>query len=569
MNYVAGAAGATLGYIVGDVPGAIAGYGLGARGYKWSSGGRKSLPKMQPTPPSSRKRKSRYATPARVAGRVRRRLFAKDTPNKRRRMNPKKKKRTTTGGVVKVDTRDPAVYKKGRVINRKQRKVKVGKLFKKKVQQVQRGYLPKGTYESIHFGQLNVNKSDRFIYNTGNVLGYRDQPFGVGFAVLPLAVTCKKFLYGAINSDQDFTTQAFHIWEIVLQHALVWFNVVKRASTATPASLSISERLDTVKFWREAFAQGTPNIPLNWISLIEPLLQSKIDVINMYRNYTVRNNSTRTMSLVFWDCVPKCKMDVGSSFYADWLGECQKQAAAGPVGYADPRYNAVSYLGQNQAFPELQTAGILGNGVTTLNPHNLSITPYLFPQLLKRWKISKKTVLLEPGQSYVHFVQGPKNCIINPRSYTKPVIQGPPLEAASSTNTQQTSAYNLLGMHQYTPYVGVDTLIQVTPDLQLYEGVASIIPLSEEESVDKKFGIAVKCSKYASFRMPDQAGFDQSFEMPGNSGPGVAAVNTQMLNKRKSMHYRVVWDRVNNEVIDENLIDRIDPINPQAPVVDT
>ena len=233
------------------------------------------------------------------------------------------------------------------------------------------------------------------MFNNGDVNGYLQQPFGVGFAVVPGTVTCRKFLYGTLNTDQAFTTQAFHIWEIVMQHAFVWFNLLKRASTALPSALAITEQIDTVKFWRDAF--NTANATnVSWAQLIEPLLQSKIDVINMYRSYTVRNNSTRTMALVFWDCVPKTRMDVGSSFYQDWLGECEKQGALGPVGYGDNRYSAVTYLQQNNAFPELQGPGILGN--TNLNPHNLTISPYLFPQLTKRWKIAKKAIILEPGQ---------------------------------------------------------------------------------------------------------------------------------------------------------------------------
>lgn len=56
MNYVARASGAALGFIAGDLPGALAGYRFGDAAYKWSRGTPKSLPNMQTPPGTTRKR---------------------------------------------------------------------------------------------------------------------------------------------------------------------------------------------------------------------------------------------------------------------------------------------------------------------------------------------------------------------------------------------------------------------------------------------------------------------------------------------------------------------------------
>lgn len=462
-------------------------------------------------------------------------------------------------------------------------------MFKKKVLQVEKGYLPKGTYQSIHFGLLNVNKDDAFTYyldNTGTPLKTPLQPFGLGRYAFADAVvtTCQRFQYGAIGSDgESVQSQSFHIWELVYQHALIWFNLQRRLALVKASlggtAMPLTEGGDSVGYWARALrgagtGSDTPSTYYRIMKTLDPLLDSKISVVDTYRTYTFRNNSSRTMNMCIYDAVPKVCMDVGSSFYQDWLNACMAMSSQAAGVNQDIRDDQLANSQINQAYPQL-----ISNNDKLMNPHNLAISPYIFPELTKRWKIATKNIVLEPGQTFIHKVQGPKNCTIDPKSYKKPVVQGNLLTDVAYEPAQTTWAsnptYSLSSSYQFRPNIGVDTLIQVIPDLSIIAksgtpvlggATSGFIPLAEDGGATaNRFGIAIKCTKYASFRMPDQAGFD-SAKLTTNT---YTAYDTQMLNKRKPFHFRWVWDRINTGIVDESLIDRIDPLNPVQAVVDT
>lgn len=559
MDYVSKGAGAVLGYIAGDVPGAIAGYEFGDRAYKWSRGTGKSLSKMSNpfvTPDSTvrgRKRQrgsgSAYSrSSSRSGGRVPSLKFSRSRSRKR----SSSRARVVKGGVSKVSVRDPEVFQGKRVNNKKTKKLKISKKFRKMVKQASAEYLPKGSYMSTHFGHFNVSKEDVF-ENTSNRL----EPFGVLYnpPITPLTavVSCRQFLYGQLNADGYAACSAFSLWEMLVHHSLIWYNLTKRMATRKSSQPAIAEYMDGLGVAVEATTGDTATYGYRIADVLNPMLQVPFEVINAYRTYTLRNNSTRTLKLTIYDGVPKVTMVPGRTLFGDWNNNYNTK-----TGLASGMDNRDQVrLGQDYGFPELVDPFNHG-------PNGLYQTPEMYPELLKSWKIGKKTVVLEPGQTYVHKVQGPKNLKIHPRSY----YQGGTIFKSRNVAQPilQTSGYDWPLMNQYRPGIGCSTIFAVTPDLVNYQNIGAIIPLNEDPAVSAKFGITVKMTKYFSSRMPDQAGFDKTTELSGNAE---VIIDTQMLNKRKPMMYRAVWDRINNAVIDETLIDRIDAQNPQTVQTDS
>lgn len=571
-RYVAQAAGATLGFIGGEVSGAIAGWETAGDLYDWSRG--KSLPQNMQTPSTNRTNKrtrSRSVSRGRTMSRsVRRKLSYSSTRSRSRRSSRRSYSRPVIkGGQVKVNQRDPEVFVSSKAKNKKKRIMRVSKKFKKMVKQVTKGYQPKGSFQAIHYGIMNVSAKDKFVFTSLN-------PYGIGYQGAPIltGVTSRQFLYGQTTPSNVCDFNAFHLWEMIFHHACTWFNLPRRLLLHAPNDpltldpIGFQEFLDSYNGHVNNSVLDTTNVFQKVANVMNSLIQSPIEVITAYRTYTLRNNSGRTMIVTFYDGVPKVPIVPGRTLYSDWLYNYNSK-----LGKGNPE-DKRQFINQglDAAYPELTeffNGGTVSGGATQLaSPQSLMQTPYMYPELLKSWKIGKKRIILEPGQVYVHTVQGPKNYTITPRHYFRGGLTYVP---NSNTPLTVQDGYDFSNMFAMKPGVGVSTIISVVPDMAILDDVAAVMPLNDTTEIDNKYGIALKLTKYISTRMPDQQGFTQTYNLPlPQTGVSGSVVMDQNLNRRKPQMFRVMWDSLgNNAAINEALADRIDPLNPTVNVVDT
>lgn len=178
MNYVGSAAAATLGYIVGDVPGAVAGYKLY---YKY--GARKSLPKiMQSRRPRRFQRITNRSVAMRPASAPRVRNYVpRYAGNKRQRVGrapsimassrrssiasaaPRRvfaQKKFSTARTTNVSTGVRKKVIKGLHKNHGYQKVYVAPRLRKKIQKVISGTHPRGWLQYTYYGRPSVQGSN-------------------------------------------------------------------------------------------------------------------------------------------------------------------------------------------------------------------------------------------------------------------------------------------------------------------------------------------------------------------------------------------------------------------------
>jgi len=116
---------------------------------------------------------------------------------------------------------------------------------------------------------------------------------------------------------------------------------------------------------------------------------AKITVENSYSSYVLKNNTNRTWIIDLYECAPRKQMD--DLEYGDvmtqWERALANEHAAGVVlDSSAERVNIDSAL------------------VTTL--YNI---PQYCKTMMRSWKFEKHAIVLDPGQTYDHFVQGPSN----------------------------------------------------------------------------------------------------------------------------------------------------------------
>lgn len=115
---------------------------------------------------------------------------------------------------------------------------------------------------------------------------------------------------------------------------------------------------------------------------------SKIHVLNSYASFVLRNNSNRTWIIQLYECAPKKDMSyiLEQDVLQQWVNCMTNEANTG----------------------DLEGTTInLGDAT----PETLYATPQSNKRLLKDWKFERHDIILDPGQTYDHFIQGPSDVV--------------------------------------------------------------------------------------------------------------------------------------------------------------
>lgn len=335
------AAGATLGYMTGDVPGAVIG---GHYGRQWAE---------------------------------------HDLPLTKMK-NPK----STSGNVVNAQAHRASMKTKGRKnlkgVKGRKHNVKVSKSLREKVKKVIEGAKLYGQYQSVTQGTVGMARS------AGATNDYPNQPIGAyafnrwysrqGSSTN--TGNSRNWFGGMIQGTASMVAgdDFFHFTPLRMLNAVsVLWNSKQVGKDYTTQTGNFS--LNTINATRVPSALGTSAVP-------QPG-PFKVHIINSYVKYEMKNNSQRCMYVNFYNCVPKQNYPDAAPFdtlYGGLAAEADSPTEIKRIHY---------------------TFGHGGNIDFLMN------SPLLKPNMVDKfnsvYKYEKMEMAIAPGETCVHYIQGPKN----------------------------------------------------------------------------------------------------------------------------------------------------------------
>lgn len=252
-----------------------------------------------------------------------------------------------------------------------------------------------------------------------------------------------------------------------------------------------------------ATVQGSKQYDANLHFDIE---QAQIDVLKQWVKMEMKNNTSRTMYVKIWTWQFKNNYEVlrTGSFVGEWA-DC--------------------------ALDEANNVGKINvSGATT---EEFGMSPKLSPSMRKRFAMEEKLIILEPGKSYVHTIQGPsqlydfskfkENTTYTP--YHK-FVKGCMIQLSTDL-TGSTTAYapGILG-EDYVPPRNLIVGDVVRGATHRWSKMGSSLTA-------QPYGLLIETTYNYSIRMPDQTGYKVA----------TAGTNNQQLNARINHPYHVkVWN---------------------------
>lgn len=233
----------------------------------------------------------------------------------------------------------------------------------------------------------------------------------------------------------------------------------------------------------------------------------KLQIVNSYVQYTLRNTTQRSMTVEIFHCTPKLKFP-GSNALTDLCNSVRAELSGVDTFGATATAPRIAMF-QTQA----STAGSAGSVMDVIQ--NIQFDPKDSRQFKSRWNYQKVTIRIGGGEVCQHSVQGPKNVMLD---YAKIVqqIQGANAFTATKTIPVWVKGYS------------VSVFMRVIPDQVPVFYSASVIPANINQSgnfdlgrnsdligkkitlpiaVDMKYGYHLKC--------PEQAGYLQQAVVAG------------------------------------------------------
>lgn len=212
----------------------------------------------------------------------------------------------------------------------------------------------------------------------------------------------------------------------------------------------------------------------------------RIMVENAYSTFHFKNNSQRTYTLRFYECAVKGQRDVAL------------------IGDPEQHWSACCAADQNN-FTALPSV----NGVTPAQPQTprvLGNTPGMTSGWAKVFKHTLHTIIIEPGQTFTKYVQGPKDLLYDfSRFYTNGVL------------------------NDWQPGKTVGCMVALTSDLA---SVGIAIGRIGESNANGN-GIIIERTDHILLGMPEQAGF----QYPSGTFP--AGIQQTMTNRRRAYQHNV------------------------------
>lgn len=346
-EYFGAASGAALGFIHGDVPGAVAGWRLGraaTRAANSRSGvvtPKKKMPPVTDTPNNvfleggSNKRArsdSDLFTPKRKSGRSMPRTPRSSRSSKRRTIKGRRRPKTR-GRTVRREPKSENINSgnatRKKDVKRNKRVVKVSPKFRKAVKQALESKALKGVHTNRGFNKM-------------------DAPFG----------DQQNLIYFSWAGAQD-NGNYFSPISVNDAASQLWKNKAPNPDPFANRNLNFSES-NTV-----------------------------IHVVNSYVVTEFANMSHRTVWITIYECMyksPRQSLEITGA--VDHWQKCLVDDATG----------GIAKNGAN---------GYLGTGIPVYT--KLGATPGQTSNFSKLFKYTTRNIVLEPGQRFVHHIQGPKN----------------------------------------------------------------------------------------------------------------------------------------------------------------
>jgi len=149
----------------------------------------------------------------------------------------------------------------------------------------------------------------------------------------------------------------------------------------------------------------------------------KLKIVNSYVKYSLRNTSARQMTVEFYHCTPKLKFP-GTNALTDLWNACNAELLGVDGDGLTPTTNPKLSLFQTHD----STSGSAGSvaallGQTTFDPKD-SV------QFRSRWNYQKVTLIIGPGETCEHSIQGPKNCVLDFSKIVQQTINSTPATTA-------------------------------------------------------------------------------------------------------------------------------------------
>lgn len=199
-------------------------------------------------------------------------------------------------------------------------------------------------------------------------------------------------------------------------------------------------------------------------------LNTKVYARNVYQKITFKSNSKRTYHYKMYICSPK-KSDAYLEPRGDWDTGMYAQREAGVANDSGPN-------------------------VLSINLETLHASPALVQQFNKNWSYEVVKFKLEPGETYNHYVQGPKEQMIDFAKY---------YEGSTYLGVQKFSKFI------FCVYYG-DMISTTTGAVGHYEDIGDI----SADAFDGK-GILITQKIVMDLTMPEQAGFKYNAATTQNS----------------------------------------------------
>jgi len=431
---------------------------------------------------------------------------------------------------------------------KKVKKLKISGKFKKKVKQALDGTKPQGNFEERHYGLLQLDQD-------ANYYGYGYKPT-VNPVTAQFTSNQAVFAYanlGNMTTDgPNWSFSNFKFSEFIDALQVLFYEKINRLKIG-------SSTINNFEVRGELSATHVTNLPENYA--FNGIQHVPFKVINSSVTYNMKNNTNRTLTLHIHRCMPKQKImrrdryplnplngggadyvntqqDIAIDAYFDWL-EMQEQDFRSGQNLSSVSTNFTNSA-DNGSFIAPGNANGLPTGATVMSPWYPGASPKVVPLFNGRWKVGTTKVVLEPGQTYSCYHQGPKNAMFNAKQWS---MQKP--------NNEAMIGEGLNNFCSKKPGWSEDVIITVLPDLLPkarnngkaagYYGV-----LDFSGTVNEDAGIAIECIKRFKLEMPETVGgiMDRPNPVYGAGGTSLTDLSTKFyngLNLRKKSNYFCQW----------------------------
>lgn len=380
----------------------------------------------------------------------------------------------------------------GKVKTKRTKKVKVSSALRKKVKAVIAGGKVSGTMDTIAVGTVgivvnNVGEATSPTFNcNANIYG------GEVPLCVPLANdnNSSQWVYWAGMADKSMATidggytnywqqfEHFSPYQIMDAASKMWN---KKFAGTDSWYLPNAANIITDKFT----SNGDPAAGGGGVSNSGPIATAlKLDIVNSYAKYTLKNTGQRALRVQFFNCTPKIKFP-GTTALSDLRNAVRAECA-------------VTSAGAPSATPRLAlfTTEISSNS-NPGPPHAVLQHPAFDPKdssaFRSRWNYQMMDILIQPGETCVHNVQGPRNTVID---YAK-IIQN---VNGNSIIPPFVKGYNVSTFCRIMNDLVTDTTSNLSGHLSTAEAAGTIGIIAVNP-------LAVEVKTFMHLKCPEQAGF--------------------------------------------------------------